>query len=1061
MLLLNRARLINWHFFTDSVIEFSQMSLLAGDNSAGKSTIIDAIQYALVANIRKIRFNQAATDLKSGRNLESYCRCKVGADSVDFLRKDSTSHVILEFRSGDRVFCCGIMVECFSDSSDPNEFKWIFDNNGLDAVEVYKDKRFLKMSEFRQEIKNSGAILCSTKSDYNSRLTHFLGVHKRNVNFNPYLEAVVRSVNFTPFSSVDRFVCNYILEERQVEISAMKDNLYHYSEAEKEAIKIEERINQLKDIKKLCDDIEEMKKQIILQNMLLSTIDCDICREELKLVTDEHEKKKVQLAADERQRDFLAGQIADRENLSREYRVALLTNNTYALFESLEKQLADLDDRINKEKDNINRYESLKIQLETLIERSLDENIDHEIRIFEKERDELNIKIYTINNEIQEIESSIGSMKQEVEELKKGVLRYPDSSTELLRELKEKKVDAWIFSELLNVNDESWQNAVEGWLNTQRFNILVNEKDYQKSIDIYNSMPKNIHSVGLPDFAKIKNSEIKPGSLAEVVNSDSPLGKRYLAFLLGEVMMAKIDTLREHRRSVTKDCMRYSGFTASRISPEIYSRWFIGKQAKEKREQELYKHIEENKIILSNKHEEINTLTQKLEICKRGINTLSEMKVLAYSLANLSVLNEDYLRIKKEHDSIDTSEFSKIQTKISGLEVELKKIRKDRDDILDRIGGDKQKLNELSTKIEEKKEKIGFFNKKNDEYISCFMEYLDEFRIYYRERTKDKNYNEVKQNFERSKKGNETRFDNFTHDLRNRKIEFNRKHNIYLSENIEDNRPFIALLEKYSNTELPQYKEKISRAKSDAEKQFKEHFVTKLNEYIEEARESFKEINSNLKNIRFGKDSYRFTIEENPESKNTLSVIKKAAKVTENSGTLWEHLTSDEDREIVDRLFNSILENEIDSFEVKTLCDYREYFQYDIKITHGDIIDNSGKTSESSLSRVLKEKSGGETQTPYYVAIAASFFRFFKNEPNAIRLVLFDEAFSKMDDNRIGKTIQFFRDMGVQIITAVPTEKIEPIVPFMDKTNIVIRNGNRAYVRDYTILTGETDANSL
>ena len=123
------------------------------------------------------------------------------------------------------------------------------------------------------------------------------------------------------------------------------------------------------------------------------------------------------------------------------------------------------------------------------------------------------------------------------------------------------------------------------------------------------------------------------------------------------------------------------------------------------------------------------------------------------------------------------------------------------------------------------------------------------------------------------------------------------------------------------------------------------------------------------------------------------------------------------------------------------------------------MIDESGKSRESSLSKVLKEKSGGETQTPYYVAIAASFYRFYKNEPDAVRLVLFDEAFSKMDDNRIGKTIKFFRDMGVQIITAVPTEKIEPIAPFMDITNIVIRNGNRAYVKDYTILTGEADAN--
>jgi hypothetical protein len=47
---------------------------------------------------------------------------------------------------------------------------------------------------------------------------------------------------------------------------------------------------------------------------------------------------------------------------------------------------------------------------------------------------------------------------------------------------------------------------------------------------------------------------------------------------------------------------------------------------------------------------------------------------------------------------------------------------------------------------------------------------------------------------------------------------------------------------------------------------------------------------------------------------------------------------------------------------------------YDIKIKETDVIDPApGKPMELSLSRVLREKSGGETQTPYYVAIAPTW----------------------------------------------------------------------------------------
>jgi uncharacterized protein YPO0396 len=59
---MTRVRLVNWHYFADETIEIGRSTLLAGDNGSGKSTIIDAVQYALVAQIQRIRFNAAASD---------------------------------------------------------------------------------------------------------------------------------------------------------------------------------------------------------------------------------------------------------------------------------------------------------------------------------------------------------------------------------------------------------------------------------------------------------------------------------------------------------------------------------------------------------------------------------------------------------------------------------------------------------------------------------------------------------------------------------------------------------------------------------------------------------------------------------------------------------------------------------------------------------------------------------------------------------------------------------------------------------------------------------------
>ncbi|HPB66895.1 MAG TPA: SbcC/MukB-like Walker B domain-containing protein, partial [Spirochaetales bacterium] len=155
-------------------------------------------------------------------------------------------------------------------------------------------------------------------------------------------------------------------------------------------------------------------------------------------------------------------------------------------------------------------------------------------------------------------------------------------------------------------------------------------------------------------------------------------------------------------------------------------------------------------------------------------------------------------------------------------------------------------------------------------------------------------------------------------------------------------------------------------------------------------------------------------------------------------------------------LFDSIVHADLDSAELRSICDYRTYFSYDIRIRDTQSMDPAtGKAIDLSLSRVLREKSGGEAQTPYYVAIAASFYRFFKDKPDdSIRFVLFDEAFDKLDDERMRKVIDFYAQMGIQLMVAVPPGKIEAIAPLSDQICVVSRVGQDARVRDFRSIAG-------
>ena len=116
--------------------------------------------------------------------------------------------------------------------------------------------------------------------------------------------------------------------------------------------------------------------------------------------------------------------------------------------------------------------------------------------------------------------------------------------------------------------------------------------------------------------------------------------------------------------------------------------------------------------------------------------------------------------------------------------------------------------------------------------------------------------------------------------------------------------------------------------------------------------------------------------------------------------------------------------------------DYRTYLDYDIKVT------NTVSGQQASLSRVSRDSSGGENQAPFYVAICASLLQIYQKSENSIRLVLLDEAFSKMTSDRIRPMMELFRRMQLQVLLISTVEKSTAIQPYCDITYSIVRHGD-------------------
>ncbi|MBD5390547.1 cell division protein MukB, partial [bacterium] len=152
--------------------------------------------------------------------------------------------------------------------------------------------------------------------------------------------------------------------------------------------------------------------------------------------------------------------------------------------------------------------------------------------------------------------------------------------------------------------------------------------------------------------------------------------------------------------------------------------------------------------------------------------------------------------------------------------------------------------------------------------------------------------------------------------------------------------------------------------------------------------------------------------------------------------------------EQIRELFETLSMDEINSNgAINKFTDYRTYMDYDIRI-----INKNGDTM--TYSKVFKEKSGGETQVPFYVAIIASFVRVYTKGSvvtgDPIGLVLFDEVFDKMDANRMHAMMSFINSMPLQVIIACPPQRMDILQGFAKTTLIMVRQGTKATVLPMT-----------
>ena len=130
--------------------------------------------------------------------------------------------------------------------------------------------------------------------------------------------------------------------------------------------------------------------------------------------------------------------------------------------------------------------------------------------------------------------------------------------------------------------------------------------------------------------------------------------------------------------------------------------------------------------------------------------------------------------------------------------------------------------------------------------------------------------------------------------------------------------------------------------------------------------------------------------------------------------------------------------------EMNKYADYRTYLAFRMNEI---VTDSEGKTIRKNyVDEMAGRDSGGEGQNPKYVALLAGFAMLYMSQTNRdskIKLVLLDEAFSKMDQERSAVCLQYARKMDLQLIVCVPDERLQSLIRNVDSVYGFRRKNNR------------------